>query len=75
MIEVILLKIVLLGKLFLGLGKTSMLWVGKTPLLVIGLAATLALLVTTLVVGIAVTLSLILAGPFFPNETHTGASR
>ncbi len=75
MIEVILLKIVLLGKLFLGLGKASMLWLGKAPLLVIGLTATLALLVTTLVVGIALSLSLILAGPFFPNETHTGASR
>jgi hypothetical protein len=75
MIEVILLKIVLLAKLFLGLGKASVLWAGKAPLMVLGLAATLALLVTTLVVGLAVTLSLVLAGPFFPKETSTGASR
>jgi hypothetical protein len=43
MIEVILLKIMLLAKLFLGLGKASVLWAGNAPLMVLGLAATLAL--------------------------------
>ena len=74
MIEVILLKVAVLAKLFLGLGKASLLWAGKAPLIVLGLAATLALLVTTLVVGLAVMLSLVLAGPFFPKENSTGAS-
>jgi len=75
MIEVALLKVVLLAKVFLGLGKASVLWAGKAPLLVLGIAATLAFLVTTVAVGLAVALSLILAGPSFPNETYTRASR
>ncbi len=75
MVEVILLKMMLLAKLFLGLGKASVLWAGKAPLMVLGLAATLAFLVTPPVVGLAVTLSLISAVPFIPKESSTGASR
>jgi hypothetical protein len=60
MIEVILLKIVLLAKLCLGLGKTSMLWAGKVPLPGVNLA---------------VALSLVLTHPFFPSETFAGALR
>jgi hypothetical protein len=60
MIEVILLKIVLLAKLCLGLGKTSMLGAGKTPLPGVDLA---------------VATSLVLAGSFFPNGTFAGALR
>ena len=74
MIEVISLKVAVLAKLFLGLGKASVPWAGKAPLVVLGLAATLVLLVTALVVGIAVALSLLFAGPFSPNETRTRAS-
>jgi hypothetical protein len=60
MIEVILLKIVLIAKLCLGLGKTSMLGAGKTPLPGVDLA---------------VAPSLVLARSFFPNETFAGALR
>ncbi len=60
MIEVILLKIVLLAKLCLGLGKTSMLGAGKTPLPGADLA---------------VAPSLVLARSFFPNGTFAGALR
>ena len=60
MIEVILLKTVLLAKLCSGLGKTSMLWAGKALLPGIDLA---------------VAPSLVLALPFFPNETFAWALR
>jgi hypothetical protein len=75
MLEVILLKVAVLAKLFLGLGKTAVLWAGRAPPLMLRLAATLVLLVTTVAVGLAVALSVLLAGPFFPNEGYPGASR
>jgi len=60
MIEVILLEIVLLAKLCLGLGKTSMLGAGKAPLPGVDLV---------------VAPSLVLARSFFPNGTFAGALR
>ena len=60
MIEVILLKSVLLAKLCLGLGKTSMLGAGRIPLPGVDLA---------------VAPSLVLARSFFPDEAVAGAIR
>lgn len=74
MIEVILLKVAVLAKLFLGFGKASVLWAGKATLLVLGLAATLVLLVIALAVGIAVALSLLFAGPS-SRTSRTGPTR
>lgn len=63
MIEVLVLKMVLVAKAFLGLGKATLLVAGKTPLLLLGVAATLALLVTLSMVGLAVVLSLVVGVP------------
>jgi hypothetical protein len=64
MMEALLLKTVVVGKAVVGLGKSPLLVAGKVPLLLLGVAATLALFVTLVVVGLGVVLSLVVGLPF-----------
>ncbi len=75
MMEALLLKIALLAKALLGLGKAPLLTLGKGPMLLLGVAATVVLLGTTLMVGLAVVLSLIWSVPSPQEAVSTRAVR
>ena len=69
MMEALLLKLVVVAKAVLGLGKTPLLVAGKAPSVVLGVAVTLALFVTLLFVGLGVVLSLVVGLPFSRART------
>jgi hypothetical protein len=64
MMEALLLKLVVVAKAALALGKTPLLVAVKAPLLLLGVAATLALFATLVMVGLGVVLSLVVGAPF-----------